>query len=104
MSVQREAAWSPTARRESGLTTLVLWLALVGAAVYVVAGLPAVPASLPSLPGDIEVQLQLLVRSPTATQLDAAVGLLRWAFWLGWVFVLGTTLLRVGVILAERVA
>jgi nucleoid-associated protein YgaU len=52
----------------------------------------------------LDVQLELLVRSPTSEQIGAAVQLLEWAFWLGWMFVVATTLLRIIVVLATRIA
>ncbi|HEX9371783.1 MAG TPA: hypothetical protein VF897_12295, partial [Roseiflexaceae bacterium] len=44
------------------------------------------------------------VQSPTGPQLDAAIFALSWLFWFVWVYVAATTLLRIGVILGERVA
>jgi hypothetical protein len=86
------------------LGALVGWLAVLGAGVYALVGLPRVPTSLPAAPADLDVQLQLLVRSPTGPQLDAVIYIVQWLFWLGWVYVTATTLLRVGVVLGERVA
>ncbi len=90
--------------REIGLGRLMLSLAALGAAVYALVGLPHLPTSLPTPPADLDVQLQLLVQSPTGPQLDATIFALCWLFWLGWVYVAATTLLRIGVIFGERIA
>ena len=91
-------------RSDVGLGHVIVALAAVGGFVYFVAGLPRVPTTLPAMPSDIELQLELLVRSPTAEQQDAILLLLGWAFWLVWVFLAATTLLRIALVLAERVA
>src|SRR5262249_15917430 len=59
--------------RDWSLLQLLLTMATLGAAVYAFAGLPRIPSSAPSLPADLELQLELLVRSPTLEQLDAAI-------------------------------
>ena len=85
------------------LATLLGCLGLIGLAVYAVAGLPRLPAGLPTLPTDPDIQLELLIRTPTSAQLDAATFVLTWAFWLGWLFVVASIVLRILAIVAERV-
>src|SRR5579859_7278155 len=87
-------------RRDPGLLLLIVTLALLGGAVFEIAGLPRIPSGPLSLPQDPELQLELLIRSPTPDQLNTAAMLLGWVFWLGWAFVVATTLLRIGVVLA----
>ncbi|MDQ6670641.1 MAG: LysM peptidoglycan-binding domain-containing protein, partial [Chloroflexota bacterium] len=89
-------------RRDLGLIELVLSVALVGGVIYAVAGLPLIPTGLPPMPQDLELQLQLLVRSPSSEQLTAAALVLGWAFWLGWALVAATTLLRMTVVVAMQ--
>jgi len=91
-------------KRDLGLGGLVVSLAVTGVVIYWLAGLPRVPTSLPVVPSDLELQLELLVRSPTPEQQNAIVFLLGWAFWLVWAFLAGTTLLRIAAVLATRVA
>jgi hypothetical protein len=86
------------------LLQLLAALAAMGSAVYVVAGPPRIPSGVLSVPTDPELQLELLARSPTCEQLNAAVVLLGWVFWLGWIYVVACTLLRVAVIAAMQAA
>ena len=50
------------------------------------------------------MQLQLLIQSPTPEQLNAAVLVLGWLFWLGWAYVVATTVLRIMLAVAMRAA
>src|ERR687885_617707 len=93
---------SPRARRpELGLAYLIVGLVSVFWVASATVGTPQAPTSWPRLPTPTE--LELLARSPTRDQLAGALGLLTWAVWLAWGYVLLATTLRVLVIVAERV-
>lgn len=54
----------------------------------------------PAMPTMIDVEL--FFRSPSTAQLDAVGIALSWVAWLLWLWLLGTTVLRIGVVLGER--
>src|SRR3989440_8687653 len=88
-------------RRQLGLAYLIIGLAGVFCVAAATVGTPQVPTSWPRLPTMTE--LELLGRSPTRDQLAGVLGVLTWAVWLMWGYVLLATALRVLVIVAEHV-
>src|SRR6266542_3269716 len=58
--------------------------------------------ALPAMPTLIDVEL--FFRSPSTTQLDAVGVIISWIAWLLWLWLLGTTVLRIVVVLGERTA
>jgi len=70
--------------------------------VSVVLGGPQLPTARPVAPtlSDIEIFLW----SPSRVQIAGVLAILDWAIWLCWGYVLATTVLRILVLVAERVA
>jgi hypothetical protein len=50
------------------------------------------------------IDLELFFRSPSTNQLDAVAIMLTWIAWLLWLWLLGTTVLRIVVVLGDRAA
>src|SRR5206468_3866760 len=50
------------------------------------------------------VDLELFFRSPSTTQLDLVAIMLSWIAWLLWLWLLGTTVLRIVVVVGDRAA
>src|SRR2546423_981583 len=96
-----------TRRREeddgAGLLYLVGAATAIGTVLLGVVGPPRLPTAAPHLPTGAE--LELLLRTPTADQLDGALLGLGWLAWLLWAlcaWVAFTALFRAAVLLAER--
>src|SRR5713101_1511606 len=92
----------PTKPPELTLTRLILGLVASFGVLAGVLGAPPLPTQAPTLPASID--LELLVRSPSAGQLSAGLGVLVWAAWLAWSALLAVVALRIIVALGERVA
>jgi hypothetical protein len=97
-----------------GLLHLVTGLVVAGIVLFGAVGLPLLPlggvarvgdvagfnSPMPSLPSLTD--LELLLRSPSSSQLTAVGIVIGWTAWLLWVWLSGTTFLRIGLVLAER--
>jgi LysM domain len=87
---------------DAGLLYVVGAATAIGAVLLAVVGPPRVPMATPQLPNGAE--LELLVRTPTAAQLDGVLlglGWLAWLLWLMCAWVAFTALFRAAVLLAE---
>jgi nucleoid-associated protein YgaU len=84
-----------------GLAYLVMGLAAMFGVVSVELGGPQLPTAWPGAPtlNDIEIFLW----SPSRDQVASVLAILTWAIWLCWGYVFATTVLRVLVVVAERV-
>jgi LysM repeat protein len=92
---------APTQRRSSGLSFICLTLALLGGVLMTTVGVPRLPDGQLRLPSGME--LELLARSPSAEQLASIVVMASWAAWLAWTWLVATVILRVIVVLVERI-
>jgi hypothetical protein len=106
-------------RFDAGQTDIGLWhlvtgLVVTGIVLFGAVGLPVLPqlgaprvgdvpgfkSPMPSLP--TLTDLELFLRSPSSEQLTAVGIVIGWIAWLLWVWLSGTTFLRIGLVLAER--
>jgi nucleoid-associated protein YgaU len=91
------------ADQDVGLLYLVGAISLIGTVLLATVGPPRIPTGWPHLPNGVE--LELLLRTPTAAQLDGALFGLTWLAWLVWalcVWIAFTALFRAALVLAER--
>jgi LysM repeat protein len=86
--------------REPGLAIIGLALSLLGGVLLVTVGVPRLPASPVRLPTGLE--LELLLRSPSAEQVGSVLVAASWAAWLLWAWLVVTVALRVFVVLCEH--
>src|SRR5436190_13693829 len=99
---------------EIGVWHLVTGLVVAGLVLFSAVGLPLLPQFGGVRVGDVPgfnspmpsqttlTDVELFFRSPSSDQLTAVGIVIGWIAWLLWVWLSGTTFLRIGLVLAER--